>query len=86
MSNGRVCPEPQPWNKLWEMLPERERRGASWEPPPPLILAAWWETSDAEKRERFIEHLRYADRHGALGEVEKFLASLSKDQWHVEAT
>jgi hypothetical protein len=39
--NDRVCPLPPLWNDLWEMLPNRARVGAGWQPPPPLILAAW---------------------------------------------
>src|SRR5690348_12736540 len=50
--NQRVCPHGMQWTVLWEMLPGRERRGAGWEPSAPLILAAWWETSDEQKRQR----------------------------------
>ena len=39
------------------MLPNREPRGAGWEPPLPLILAAWWEASHSSKRARLKEHL-----------------------------
>lgn len=84
-SNRRVCPQPQLWNQLWEMLPERKRVGASWQPAPPLILAAWWEASDAAKRERFIEHLECANARGALDSIAKFLSSLTNEQWHIEA-
>ena len=38
--NSRVCPMPQRWNALWELLPNRKRVGGGWEPPLPLILAA----------------------------------------------
>ena len=43
-SNDRVCPQPQKWNELWEMLPDRRRAGEGWEPSLPLILDAWWDT------------------------------------------
>jgi len=82
-ANGRVCPQPQCWNKLWEMLPERKRSGGSWEPSAPLILAAWWEASDAQKRERLASHIRYAADHGALDTVAKYLASLTDEQWYM---
>ena len=29
----RVCPLPQRWNELWEMLPNRQRRGFGDLPP-----------------------------------------------------
>ncbi|MBI4642782.1 MAG: hypothetical protein HY790_01000 [Deltaproteobacteria bacterium] len=56
----RVCPQPIPWNRLWEMLPNKERKGIGWNPPLPLILGAWWETSDVQKAARFKEHLIWA--------------------------
>jgi hypothetical protein len=59
-AHGRVSPQPQKWNELWELLPDRRRQGAGWEPPLPLILAAWHDSSDAEKRERLRLHLRWA--------------------------
>ena len=40
----RICLRPDPWNKLWELLPDRKRVGNGWEPALPLILAAWYET------------------------------------------
>lgn len=79
--NGRVCPKPIKWNELWEMLPERRRAGAGWEPPLPLILAAWWDCSAKEKQDRLELHLRYAAEHGALKNIEQFLYSLKPDEW-----
>jgi hypothetical protein len=81
--NGRVCPQPQQWNALWELLPGRKRSGSGWEPPLPLILAAWWETSDQAKRERLASHIQYAAENGALDAVAKYLSSLTDEQWHV---
>jgi hypothetical protein len=81
-SNDRVCPMPQQWTNLWEMLPNKRRRGAGWEPPLPLILGGWWETSDSEKRERLELHIRWAAEHGILNRVGAFLRSLPENQWH----
>jgi hypothetical protein len=78
----RVCPVPQKWNELWELLPQRKRVGAGWEPPLPLILGAWWHTSDAEKQSRFLSHIRWAADHGALGTVSAFINSLEPEHWH----
>ena len=52
--------------------------------PPPLILAAWWHTSDEEKRERLALHLRSASDQGKLSEVAAFLVSLPSDEWTSE--
>jgi len=79
-----VCPQPQRWNELWELLPERRRVGAGWEPALPLILGAWWHTSDAEKRSRFLSHICWAAEHGALSKVASFIKSLGPEQWHHE--
>jgi hypothetical protein len=66
------------------MLPNRQRRGVGWEPPAPLILAAWWNTTDAEKRERFRLHIQWAGDHGALEEVAAMIAALRREDWYTE--
>lgn len=80
-SEKKVCPQPQKWNELWEMLPDKKRKGLGWEPPTPLILAAWWETTDAQKRERLEQHIKYAAEKGALEKVEAYLRALSLTDW-----
>jgi hypothetical protein len=79
---GRVCPQPQLWNALWEILLGRRRVGVGWEPPAPLILAAWDHTSNLEKMLRLTEHIEWADKHGNLAEVVTFLRNLSEADWH----
>jgi hypothetical protein len=80
-ANGRVCPVPRKWSELWETLPGRHRVGAGGGPPLPLILAAWWECTAEEKRNRLELHLKYAADHGVLDEVEQFLLRLGNDEW-----
>lgn len=80
-AEGRVCPMPDYWSQLWEMLPDKKRVGMGWEPSLPLILAAWWDTPALSKILRLQEHIRYAAEHGVLDEVDKFLLALSNDQW-----
>jgi hypothetical protein len=82
--DGRVCPKPQKWVSLWEMLPGRRPKGHGWEPPSPLILAAWGHTSDMEKRERFHDHIRWAYQFGALDSVADFILNLNPEDWHRE--
>jgi hypothetical protein len=48
----RVCPQPKFWQRLWEMLPDRRQIDGRWLPAPPLILAAWHDASDGEKKQR----------------------------------
>ena len=78
----RVCPLPQKWSELWELLSQRRRVGAGWEPPLPLILAAWDHTTDSEIQDRLALHLKWAAQYNALDEVTQFLSSLSTEQWH----
>jgi len=79
--DGRVCPMPQRWNELWEMLPSRQRVGGGWEPGVPLILAAWWDTPALSKMMRLEEQICHAQAHGALPEVDRFLRGLPEDEW-----
>ena len=79
--NGRICPQPQRWQELCKLLPETRRTGAGSGPAPPLILAAWWDTPHLAKIMRLREHLEWADKHGALDEVDKYLRALPEDQW-----
>jgi len=80
--NKRICPKPQKWQQLYEMLPNKQRKGAGWEPPLPLILAAWWDTLALQKILRLREHIEWAAAHGCLAEIHAFLSELPEDQWH----
>jgi len=80
--NARVCPMPQKWNELWQMLPNRVQLGASWKPPLPLILGAWHYTNALEKKLRLREHLEYAEKHNVLDKVNSYLRGLSETDWH----
>ena len=81
-ANARVCPQPQKWNELYELLPNRSRIDAGWQPPLPLILAAWWDTPAIAKMARFREHLEWAARHGAIDTVLSYIESLAKRDLH----
>ena len=80
--NNRVCPNPNPWNEVWKILPDRKQIGAGWEPPLPLILAAWYDTPAMSKMLRLAEHIQWADNHGALPQVAAFLRNLREEDWH----
>lgn len=79
--NERVCPMPQAWNRLYDLLPGKSRVGAGWEPALPLILAAWHDSTATAKGLRFREHIEWAASHGALEIVGRFLAALPENQW-----
>lgn len=79
--NNRVCPQPQKWQHLYDMLPGKKRKSVGWEPALPLILAAWWDTPAMSKMLRLREHIEWAAAHGCLAEVYAFLLELPEDQW-----
>ena len=81
-SEGRVCPMPTFWKELWEILPNRKQNeNGSWSSPLPLILAAWWDATADQKRERLIHHINYAASNNALNDVDNFLRKLNAEQW-----
>ena len=80
--NSRICPQPQRWLQLYELPPDKQRKGAVWEPPLPLVLAAWWDTPTTSKMLRLREHVEWAAAHGVLERVYAFLLSLPEQDWH----
>jgi len=80
--NKRVCPQPQKWQQLFDMLPDKQRKGVGWEPALPFMLAAWCDTPAMSKMLRLREHIEWAASHCCLEEVSLFLRELPEDQWH----
>lgn len=70
------------WTALWKLLPEEGPNGKAKRAPAPLILAAWHETSDAEKQERLAEHIRLAESGGVLVKAATYLKSLGSEDWY----
>ena len=79
--NNRVCSLPQKWNQLYDMLPNKSRKGNGCEPSLPLILAAW-DTPAISKMARLQEHIEWAAKQGVLEEVHNYLAALGEEEWH----
>jgi hypothetical protein len=80
--NNRACPQPQAWQKLYEMLPGKRQVGRGWEPPPPLTGSAWAATQSLAKRMCLRDHIEWADKHGCLDAVYAYLRQLPEDDWH----
>ncbi len=79
---NRVCPRPQAWQALYDLIPGKLTTGHAWQPPPPITGAAWQATSAVPKRMCLREQLEWAEHQGALGEAMRFLRALPEDQWH----
>ena len=79
-SNKRVCPKIFYWHSVWYILPTTEKG----EKPPPIqvILVESLETSEIMKQLVLRKHIQWAYDHGVLEEVDRYLRSLSEDQWH----
>jgi hypothetical protein len=63
------------------MLPNRKLVSGGWEPTLPPILDAWSRTSALLKSLVLSEHIRWAEEHGVLDEVDTFLRSLAESEW-----
>ncbi len=79
--NARICPQPQKWNELYELLPNKKRKGKGHEPALPLILAAWWDTPAMLKTLRLREHIEWASEHNSLIAVYEFMKNLKEEEW-----
>ena len=82
--DNRVCPKANYWNELWDKLPNKKVVSAGWVPASPFTLAAVYDITNDEKKDRLISHLRYAEENGVLDEIEEHLKGLSNDQWVYE--
>lgn len=81
-SNNRICPIPQKWNELFDMLHNKKQKSSGvWEPPLPLILAAWYDTPALSKQLRLKEHLEWAQKEKQLDDLSNFLYSLKEEEW-----
>lgn len=79
---NRVCPLPEQWHQLYDLLPAKIVRGGRSLPPPPITGPAWQATSAMPKRMCLRDHIEWAEHHGALEVVMLFLQSLPESQWH----
>lgn len=75
---NRVCPRPAQWTGLYHLL-EGERYVDL--QPPPVEPWIWTKLSALQKRMRLREHIEWADRHGRLADVARFLDELPEDHW-----
>ena len=80
--HGRLCPQPQFWDRLWKLLPNQvQKPSGGWNPPLPLILAAWENATGLDKMLRLREHIEWAEAHGVIDVVDHYLRGLSEEDW-----
>jgi hypothetical protein len=77
-----VCPLPQHWNAIYLTLLKAATAGAELPPPPkPLILGGWAYSSDAEKQNRWLSTLQWAQKWG----FQELIPELSTDMMYMTA-
>lgn len=79
--NNRVCPRPESWVKLSELLPARKTLRGTQPPPAPLTGPAWQVTPPLTKRLCFREQIEWAERQGVLESVMAFMQALPEEDW-----
>lgn len=76
--NNRVCPRPVRWAELYQLLEGDRYQDLQ---PPPVERYVWTSLSQLQKRLRFREHVEWAERHGKLAEVARFMDGLAEADW-----
>ena len=75
--NNRVCPRPNHWQALYDLLPDKKKN----KPTPPLIGPSWNSSPSITKRTCLREHFEWAEQHGVLEEVLAFVRALPETDW-----
>ena len=78
----RVCPMPDHWDRLCQILRKKAKADGRRGPSNPLILAAWWASSNLDKIHRLREHIEFAEANAVLSEVDEYLRGLPEANWH----
>jgi hypothetical protein len=70
---SRVCPNPIPWNNIFQQLTSHAGSNSCVPefPPKPLILAGWAYSSDLEKAQRWEETVAWANFNGCASLVDQ---------------
>lgn len=76
--NNRVCPRQALWAGLYLLLEGDHYADL---PPPPTQPWIWSKLSNLQRRVHFREHIAWADRHGKLDDMARYLESVSEADW-----
>ena len=83
-SGNKICPSPQHWNKIYHNYSWHTDRHKFTKYPPlktPLILGAW-NTSDLEKRQRFLTQIYWCYKNYFMGSIYNSVIKLADNDWH----
>ncbi len=76
--HNRVCPRPASWLELYRLLGGDRNVGLQ---PPPVERWMWTKLSDLQKRLLFRDYVDWAERHGRLRDVARFMEGLAETDW-----
>jgi hypothetical protein len=76
--HNRVCPRQFLWSALYQLL-EGERYADL--RPPPRQAWVWATMSNMQRRQYFAEYLDWADRHGKLEQLGRYIDALAEPDW-----
>ncbi|MEJ8836078.1 hypothetical protein [Ramlibacter sp. AN1133] len=76
--HNRVCPHPSHWIQLYQLLGGERHPDLQ---APPLQPWLWPQLSGLQKRLRFREHVEWAERHGCLDQVARFMGRMEEGDW-----
>lgn len=76
--NNRVCPRPPLWSTLHVLIEGDHYADLQ---PPPVQPWLWTKLSNLQRRLQFREYIEWADRHGQLEAMGKYLQSLAEADW-----
>lgn len=78
---GKICLEGSYWHEAFTIITSSNKRDNSILPNP-LILGGWSNSSDKEKKERFIIHLEYANKNDKWPELLEYFENLDDNAWY----
>lgn len=75
---SRVCPRPYLWSALYVLI-EGDRHADL--QPPPVQTWEWASLSNLQRRERFLAHIHWAERHDKLDAMGRFVEAIAEPDW-----
>jgi len=71
---GRICPSPEAWHRMWKLLQARATDRKPLQPPAP-------DEPRNSLKWALVDHLLWADQLGMFGEIDQYLRGLAPGQW-----
>ena len=76
-AGGRICPAPEAWHRMWQLLDAMATDRKPPRPPAP-------DEPGNSLKWALVDHLLWADQLGVFDKVDQFLRSLGPSQWTMQ--